>query len=123
MNLNEPEVNMESSKSPFHDYVAIEALAKKFRDLHREEGKRQSIDFGDTDFCEYNELPENIKDFYRVLARHVIGSLDNCIKALQFYADTKSWLEILDNGVVKNAYDDMGEKARIQLKEMGLDKE
>jgi len=104
----------------FQDYIAVEALAKRFRDLHCEEGVRQSIDPWSTDFCEYNMLPENIKDFYRVQARHVLSSLKGCIATIKFYAKGDNWLEISGEGVVKNAFDDMGERARAQLLEMGL---
>jgi hypothetical protein len=50
---------------------AVEQLAEKFHNIYQAEARRQ----GDVRHKDcYAELPENIKEFDRVLARYVIGN-------------------------------------------------
>jgi len=47
----------------------IEELAKEFHSVYQQEAKRQ----GDIRYPDdYEELPENIKEFDRALARHIL---------------------------------------------------
>lgn len=112
---------------PYHNFLVQEAIAKRFREIHQQEADRQSLRYADSqdEFPNYDDMPENFKEFYRVLARYVLDRLSNSVKALQYYADEKNWLELMDNGgdmrvLGKNAYDDMGHIARKVLEEMGF---
>lgn len=106
---------------PYYNGLVIEALACKFRELHVNEARRQSLDDSAENLSDYYSLPENIRQFYRVMAIHVLEHLEGSIKVMQFYAKPGNWIEITeDMASSKNVFDDMGELARQKLRELGF---
>ena len=70
----------------------IEALARQFHTVYQEEAKRQ----GDVrHHDDYDQLPENIKDFDRALARYVLTTFATELKA--------EVLEEVERGLPKEA--------------------
>lgn len=110
------------SENPYYNLVMIEAVSRRFRELQQAEALKQNNGVLDSEaMTEYDDLPENIKEFYRVLARHVLNRFEGAVFALRFYADDKNWLEIKESGIEsKNVFDDCGERARMELVKLGL---
>lgn len=54
----------------------VEKLAAKIHEVYQIEAKRQ----GDVRHADkYSDLPENVKEFDRVLARHVLRAMDKVL--------------------------------------------
>ena len=112
------------SNEPYYNFAVVEAISRRFRELQQEEAKKQNGGIVDAEnMTVYDDCPDSIKEFYRVLARYVLGRFESAIMALKFYGLEENWIEVVDNSVVqqKNVFDDMGEKARDVLQKIGYD--
>lgn len=118
MNLKGPM----SNDNPIYDFLVIEAISKRLRELQRQEAMRQDAGNVDPDtMVEYDKLPENIKEFYRVLARHMNSKIEGAVETLKFYGEPDNWLEVSDSGVkTGNVFDDMGKRANKALDDLGF---
>jgi len=113
---------MESNdKYKFQNYILVEAMAKTlYNQLHKESSDLYPE-------ATFDDLTDDMKDHYRILARYMASRVEKFVDVLAFYANENNWTTPIENnsgdlirlkdGVIFN---DAGQKAREYLKELGF---